>query len=229
MDRTIRQLRGLTAVAATVAIVLCCGCTSLLFTPLYLIKGNNVDAVYPGLKGKTVAVVCRPAVSLTYRDAGNARVSQEVARQVSILLRSNVPKVHVIDSEKVSAWLDEAPTDDFDYAAMAEDLDADMVVAIDLQSFSILQGQTLYQGKASAIITVYDITGEGVPESGEVVFEDTLDQLVYPPNTAVESSSKPKAQFRREFVQVLANHVGRYFYAHDPYADFAMDAKSIKQ
>ena len=33
---------------------------------------------------------------------------------------------------------------------------ADMVVGIDLEGFSLFQGQTLYQGKANATVRVYD-------------------------------------------------------------------------
>ena len=41
------------------------GCQSGLFTAMYLFKGTEVDPDFKDLKGKKVAVVCRPMVSLT--------------------------------------------------------------------------------------------------------------------------------------------------------------------
>ena len=37
-----------------------------------------------------------------------------------------------------------------------------------------------------------------------------------------------EAEFRREFVAVLADQIARHFYAHDPYADLAQDAAALK-
>jgi hypothetical protein len=34
-------------------------------------------------------------------------------------------------------------------------------------------------------------------------------------------------QFRKNFVRVLAERVGRYFYEHDPYADIGADSRSM--
>src|ERR1700678_2406453 len=43
------------------------GCT-MLATGLWMIKGINEKADFPGLNGKRVAVVCRPVSSLQYRN-----------------------------------------------------------------------------------------------------------------------------------------------------------------
>jgi hypothetical protein len=92
-----------------------------------------------------------------------------------------------------------------------------------LEGFSIFQGQTLYQGKANATIRVYDCH-----KNGKVAFEKILPQSVYPPNSAVPTSDRLEAEFRREYVAVLADQIARHFYAHDPYADMAQDAAALK-
>jgi hypothetical protein len=96
-------------------------------------------------------------------------------------------------------------------------------VGVDLEGFSLYQGQTLYQGKANAAIRVYDCK-----KGGKMVFEKNLPQSVYPPNTYVPTSERTEPDFRSEFVGVLADQIARYFYSHDPYADFGQDATAFR-
>jgi hypothetical protein len=194
------------------------GCTSALATAVYLVKGNNIDAEYEGLKHKKVAVVCRPLVALQYRDTHAAK---DLGAQVALLLRERIPKARIIESRKVDQWTDENMWDDF--AEVGNAVGADVVVGIDLQSFSLYQGQTLYQGKADLQITVVDCKNDG-----QVVYEKILPQLLYPPNSGVPTSERPERQFRREFILVLADYVGRHFYAHDAYADYARDVQALR-
>ncbi len=218
MDR--RYLRYgylLTACLFVAAVVPAIGCRSLLTTVVFLVKGTNVDPEYEGLKEKKVVVVCRPLASLTFRDSNVAR---DLAREVGALLRTNVRKIEVVDHDKVNEWTDEHEWTD--YTEVGEALKADTVVGIDLLSFTIYQGQTLYQGKANVAVKVYDCT-----DGNKVVFEKELPQSVYPPNAGVETFSKPEAEFRRKFVRVLADQIGRHFYPHDAHADIALDATAL--
>ena len=121
----------------------------------------------------------------------------------------------------MAKWTDENTWEE--YTEVGKAMKADMVVGIDLESFSLFQGQTLYQGKANATIRVYDCQ-----ERGKMVFEKELPQAIYPPNSAVPTSERTEAEFRREFVAVLADQIARHFYAHDPYADVAQDASALK-
>ena len=73
---------------------------------------------------------------------------------------------------------------------------ADMVVGVDLEEFSIYQGQTLYQGKANATVRVYDCT-QG---RQRWCSRRSCRRRVYPPNSGVPTSDRPEAEFRREFV-----------------------------
>ena len=59
------------AIAALLAPVLG-GCSTLL-TVAYLVQPADVPAEFAGLKGKKVAVVCRPIIELEFTDAGSAR------------------------------------------------------------------------------------------------------------------------------------------------------------
>lgn len=215
MDRFSLRYGQLAVVLALAASILpASGCNSALATVLWVVGGNNIPAEYDGLRGKKVVVVCRPLAGLKYRDAS---VAKNLARQVGALLRDNVSKIEVIDPRKVMQWTDENIWDE--YTEIGEALEADMVVGIDLQDFTIYQGQTLYQGRANVGISVYDCSNGGQP-----VFEKQLPQSVYPPSGGISTADKAETEFRGEYVRVLADEIARHFYAHDPYDTYALDA-----
>ena len=193
------------------------GCTNLLFTAAYLIKGNEAPAECAKLRDKRVAVVCRPVVALQYRDA---RVDQDLANEISGLLKKNVAKIKMVDHRKVAEWMDEHTWEE--YAEVGKALGAELVVGVDLEFFDLRQSQTLLQGRANADVKVIDC------KTKEVVFKKRMPQTVYPPNRVVQASDVEEQQFRREFVRVLADQIGRHFYPHDAYADFAMDSKHVE-
>jgi ABC-type uncharacterized transport system auxiliary subunit len=203
---------------AAVSIASLSGCRSAIATAMYLIKGNDVDAEYTGLKGKKVAVVCRPPAGMNY---ANSTVSRDLVQQMSKLLQERVPKIKVIDAQKVAKWCDENTWEE--YVEVGKALKADVVIGVELEKFSIYQAQTLYQGKANVAVRVYDCK-----DGGKVVFEKILPQSVYPPNTFIPTSDVQESEFRREFVGVLADQVARHFYAHDPYVDLGQDGLALR-
>lgn len=202
--------------SVALGLTLASGC-SLLATAMYIIEGTNTKADFDALRGKRVAVICRPVTSLHFRDSSAAR---DLARQVGVLLEKNVAKVKVIDQQDVSEWADENAWEE--YVEIGKALDADMVIGLDLEEFSLYQGQTLYQGKANVKITVYDVA-----RGKEPVFERHLPQAVYPPNAAIPAGEKPESHFRRQFVNHLAQLIARYFFDHDATVDFASDSTAL--
>lgn len=195
------------------------GCQTLLLFPLWVLHGTDVPAKYEVLEDKTVAVVCRPVPALMY---SSAMVDRDLAREVNRLLQLNGRKIHVIPQRDVVEWLDENG-DWSDYTEVGRGLGADMVLGIDLQDFELELDSTLYQGRASLAVQVFDCNVQGEP-----VVEFELPQMIYPPNVGVPATDKPKRVFRNEYVRVLADQIGRYFYAHDPHTDYALDAKAYQ-
>lgn len=193
------------------------GCRSALATAIYLVKGTDLPADFGELKGARVAVVCRPLVGLSYRDASVAR---DLSKEIYKLLSQNVRDIQMVDQRKVTEWVDEHSWEEFNEVGRA--LDAEYVVAVDLESFSIFQGQTVYQGKSNVVLKVFNC------QDDTAVFERRLPQVVYPPNSARSTGDQQESEFRREYIRVLADHIARHFYPHDAYADFAMDAATIR-
>ncbi len=225
-DAAARRIRQRTAkpplclllvlVAAVSPLTLTSGC-NLLATAMYVVSGQNTAAEFDGLKGRRVAVVCRPVTSLHFRDSS---VSRDLAKQVSMLLERNVSKIELVDQREVFEWADENTWDE--YAEIGKALNADMVVGVDLEEFNLYQGQTLYQGKANIRLLVYD-----VQLGREPVFEKNLPQAVYPPNAPIPASDNQEAHFRRKFVGYLARQIAHHFYDHDSTVDFANDSTAV--
>ncbi len=126
-------------------------------------------------------------------------------------------KIKVVDEREVSEWTDENSWQKF--VEVGKALKADMVVGIELERFSLQQGPTLFQGNAGLRLVVYDMQN-----GGRQVYEQSLPRVLFPPNTPIPSTDKSEAEFRRQFLTVLAEQVARHFYAHDSREDFATDA-----
>jgi hypothetical protein len=218
MNRPLLRRGILLTVVLLIAALPAVGCRNALFTAMYFLKGTDVDPDFADLKDKKVAVVCRPVDSLKY---ANSNVARELAQQISLLLQEQVPKVKIIDQRKIAKWTDENTWEE--YPEVGKAMKADMVVAVDLESFSLYQGQTLYQGKANATIRVFDCK-----KGGKEVFRKSIPQCVYPPSAPMPASERTEPEFRNEFVGKLANQIARHFFAHDPYADLGEDAASLK-
>ena len=206
----------LTVLAAT--LVPAIGCKEIMTTAMYLFKGTDVDPDFEDLQDKKVVVVCRPLVSLQYR---NANVNRELAQQITLLLQEKVPKIKMVDQRKIAKWTDENTWEE--YPEVGKAMKADMVVGIDLESFSLYQGQTLYQGKANATVQVFDCK-----KGGKVVFEKTLPQIGVSTQFGRADLGPDGAGVPPRVRLVLADQIARHFYAHDPYADMGQDAAAMR-
>lgn len=214
MDRNRKRQRAflLPLGMVTMLVATAGGCTAVA-TALYVIKGTNVDAEFDGLKDKRVAVVCRPVVALDYQ---NGAVAKDLAVAVGHLLKQNVRKIELVDPSEVDNWCDE--NDWYNFTEVGEAVHADVVVAIELEQFSLYESLTLYRGRAETLIQVYDMTA-----GGDLIWQKRPGTSEYPPNISLDRSVKDENEFRTEYIQVLATEIGRHFYAHDTRVDFAKD------
>jgi hypothetical protein len=198
--------------AALALLLPCCagGC-SMITTVAYLVSPEkDAPAEFKGLRGKHVAVVCKPIVELEFSDASSAR---ELAAMVGSHLSQNVRKARIIDQREVARWIDEHAW--VDYPTLGKSLDADIVVGIDLEQFRMHEGSTLYRGRASANVRVYDVAEK------TVLFEKRFDDFTFPGDSAVPATDQSEPQFRALFLQVLSRKIARTFHAYDSRATFA--------
>jgi hypothetical protein len=192
------------------------GCGSLVSTIMYYVKGgDNIDAEYNGLQKKKVAIVCVSNSSST----GPSSVPGMLERSVGMLLTQKGKNIKVVPQDEVANWIDSNDWNQLDYREIGRGVHADMVLAIDLARFSLHEGSTLYRGQADVTVTVYDMS-----DNGKVAFRRNLPDFSFPQNGARHATEMSEAKFRALFVEILAQHVARYFFPYPVQEDFAKDA-----
>ena len=227
MDRFFlrRRLGALPFLLLTVSFVLStAGCRHIFSTVAYLVYGTNVDAEFDGLKNKRVAVIVRsdgPGRSIDQNRGAN-----ELAKRLGVLLDRTVSGIEVVDQQDVDNWMDNLRNDEADIQEVGKALEADMVVVIDLERFRLYDNSTsVYRGRADYHIEVYDLKGK----RDKPVYDFQPDQqAVYPPSMGIPTGTLRRMEFRRIFVNVLADEIGRHFYSHDSTAHFARDSESLQ-
>jgi len=202
------------ALAITMATSSGCG---MLSTVAYWMYGNKAPAKFEGLKEKRVAVVCLDADSLK----GPGSEADRIARTVAATLGYNVPDITVVRQSEIADWFDSHDQDVTDYTDIGRGVKADMVVGIDLESFSIHEGQTLLKGRANVCTRVYDMQ-----RGGEVVYENPSHEVSWPESGA-RHVTENEANFRTVFIHTLSQRIARDFFAYDKVDDFGSDAAHL--
>ncbi|MCA9150579.1 MAG: hypothetical protein KDA92_14810 [Planctomycetales bacterium] len=194
------------------------GCVGAIANLVNVARGNTVPANFTGLEGKRIAVVC-----VSNSEAfGPAGAASSLARTVGKLVKANVEDVTVIDQQKIEQWIDRNDWDYVDFLAVGRGVNAETVVAIDLDGFSLHDGKTLYKGRADISMVVYDMTS-----GGKEVFAYSPNQIQYPENMSAHTTDMSERAFRAQFLNVLGNRIARQFYPYDVAEDFARDASVI--
>ena len=208
--------RGLVLlILATVAVtVTATGCLSTMANLINAGWGNMVPAQFDGLREKRVAVVCVSGSSAF----GPSSASTTIARQVTRSLKQNVRDIQIIEQQQVERWIDENDWNQVDYLEIGQGVGADLLVAIDLKSFSLHDGQTMYRGRAEVSVTVYDPAN-----NEEEVFHISPPQYEYPKNTGQHTADISEAEFRRKFINFVSLRIARYFYPYEVRDDYAND------
>ena len=213
MRAILSSVRATACLLVVVSLFAAPGCGALA-TVAYFFRGHKNPAKFEGLKEKRVAVVCLDADSLK----GPGGEADRIARTVATLIGYNVDDVTVVRQSEVADWFDNHDQDVSDYVEIGRGVKADMVVGIDLESFTIHEGQTLLKGRASVATRVYDIT-----RGGEVVYESPSREIAWPENGA-RHVTENEANFRTVFIHTLSQRIARDFFAYDKVDDYGGDA-----
>jgi hypothetical protein len=174
----------------------------------------KIEAKYAGLKGKRVAVVC----VMNPSSYGDGEASTLLAEQVGIILKQNVKSIQVVRQDEISDWMDTNEWDESDFVEIGRGVKADMVLAIDVDAFSIHESQTLLKGRSRLTTTVYDMNNKG-----EAVFRTTDPEHTFPTTHAVSVLNANWRTFERTYIEVLAKHIAQNFYDYNMAEDFALD------
>lgn len=205
------RLTYLLLIATLVVAAPGCGFMSQM---MYWTGGNQVKPKFAGLKKKKVAVICFDANS-----AGQAGDADALARAVAQKLQMHGDQITIIKQQQVLDWIDKQPGNVSDYETVGRGVKAEMVVGIDLDSFSTHDSTNLLRGRARVTTKVYDLS----KTSDTLVYQSPPVDVNYP-----ESGPRPgtdnEGQFRAIFLDILARKVSKDFYPYERMEDFGLDS-----
>lgn len=200
------------------------GCASAISAVAYVVKGYDQDPNCKLLmKGEHKVVVVSRAQGLQYQCD---TVPEALSQYVSYLIGNNTKnkKLRMIDQRKVNDWFDRRSGKDIEnFLDIGEDLNADYVVGIDVEYFSIYDSgpSNLYRGTARVKVSLYDC------KTKEEKHNRSFPRIVYPPNAAITRTDKDLVDFRRDFVEIVASHIASEFHPHDPRKIERIDADAL--
>lgn len=195
------------------------GCLGLMSNLMHAVGANRIPAQCDALQNSKVAVVTLTDQS-QYSDDIAARL---LTRKLREILLMEVKGVSLVHEDAVQQWRDTNGRDSTDYLRIGKDIQAEKVVAIELTDMRLRDGATLYRGRAGVVMRVFDVA------EAKQVFKKELDEFTFPVNAGQYTSETTESKFRKLFLGMLANQIGRMFYAYDFADTVALDGSLASQ
>ena len=213
MINLVKQSRILSVLLVAVVLIGSTGCIGAMAQLLYVVKGHKSPAVFDGMEGKRVAVVVVSDASAYGPDT----LAFSVTKIVSMDLQNNVKDIAVITPEAIEEWIDTNDWDQTNFTDLGRGVGADLVLEIEVGSYTIHDGKTLYKGQSELSVSVHEM------ESGNTLFAQGPDAYVFPTNGRPAIQTTPR-QFEQMYLSKLTTRVSRLFYPHDRLDSVAEDA-----
>jgi len=190
------------------------GCLGIAANLMHAVGMDMIPAEYEGLQESTIAIITVTDSSQYANDVA----SRELSRRVGEVLTKEVKKVQLVREDLVEQWRDTHGWDTLDYVALGEGVEAQKIVAIELFDRRLRDGATLYRGRADVRIKVIDTA------TGNVVYTKSLDEYTFPTSTGQHTSETTESRFRKLYLSMLANEIGRSFHPYDLNERVALDS-----
>jgi hypothetical protein len=123
----------------------------------------------------------------------------------------------VIDSHKVTNWLDEHDFDEStDLAQIGPEFGVDFIVLVKFDSFGFHEenSRDLYRGHAQGKLVVVELKGSGAGKAKAKQIYDRPFQIQFPTNQPVQSAEMTLASFQQKFLDRLSVYLAQKFYDH---------------
>ncbi len=194
------------------------GCIGATANLMYMLHGLKIDAEYEGLEGSRVAVVVVSDAS----SYGPDTLTNVVGQAMALRLAQQVDDITLIPQNVIENWKDTHGWDQVDFREIGKGVNAEKVLAIDIGSYSIHEGTTLFKGRSMLTTTVYDLE-----DNGNVVFAQGPAEFSFPKTHARPAMSTNEREFESVFIAKMVDYVTRNFYAYDKAEAVAEDATGI--
>jgi hypothetical protein len=209
---SVNLTRLITCLAVLLAVVPSFGCIGLSAQILNVLVGQRVKAQYDGLKKQRVAVV----VTSSFGVDGPDYSMELLSRLIMGRLKQNVKEIELVSTSEIGNVMDSQGYD-ANYVEIGETLKADKVIVVEVSSYSLREGATLYKGRAMYSTRVYDI------ETGEVRFNRGPIDIAYPESGQPVTDTNAN-QFEKTFLNEVSYRIARYFHDYAIEEEFGRDA-----
>jgi hypothetical protein len=187
-----------------------------------LMHAAGMDMIPPEctcLEESTLAIIT-VTDSSQYRDDITARV---LSRRVGEVLTQKVDELTLVREDKIEQWRDINGWNAIDFASMGKSVKAEKVLGIEVTNMRLRDGATLYRGRADVVIKVIDV------ETGNTEYAKSLDEYTFPTVAGQYTSETTEARFRKLYLSMLANEIGRSFHPYDMTDRIALDSAIASQ
>lgn len=195
------------------------GCLGLASQLMHVAGMDMIPAEYDELKDSKVAIVTVTDSSQYTNDVA----ARQLSRRVGGVLTTKVKNVELIREDLIEQYRDVNGYDSLDYQAIGKEVGAEKVLAIELTDLQLRDGMTLFRGRSDVYVQVIDVS------TGNTVYRRTMDQYTFPKSTGQHSSETTEDRFRKLYLQMLANEIGRLFHPFDGADRIALDSKIASQ
>ncbi len=197
----------------------CVGCIGAAAQLMYFFQGLKVKAEYDGLKNSRVAVICVTDAS----SYGPNNLTKTIGQILGSRLQIEVNRIQVIPQNEIENWKDINGWNEIDFVQIGKGLKADKVLAVEIDSYSIHEGQTMYKGRAMVTTKVYDIKN-----GGEVVFSQGPAEYQFPKSHGRPALATDEQQFERVYLSKLVEKIAHSFYDYERVDEIADDAAQFE-
>jgi len=175
-------------------------------------------------KGCKVAILCSTPESVKDQFASlQVELLRDVSRKMSI------HKIDVVKPHLVASWIDDNGGKTDDLGSLAQEVDADYIVDINVEQFSYIEENSpnLYRGRCNGAVTVFAFAqekGEGESSkkrsgSPRQVYQNTF-KSVHPVHQPIPADQTSELIFRKKFMDRVGDEISRLFYKHRAGVEF---------
>jgi len=190
------------------------GCIQEIAQLIYVIKGHKVEPPFKALKDNKVAIVCTSDAAAFGPDS----LSVTITKHIGILMATSNDKITIAAPAKVEEFIDANGWEDDSPSKLGEAVDADYVVVIDVEDYSIHEGATLYKGRSEWTATAFDVANEG-----KMVFSVGPRQFTFP-EAGRPSIQTSEREFESFYLARLCDRISKQFVTYDKLETYAEDA-----
>lgn len=205
MDGMIRRFACLRILTVALLVIPTAGCIGLAAQTLYVLKGHKNPAKFDGLKKKRVAIVCVSDSESMGSDSVTVRISQLVTAQ----LLQQVKGIEIVPHSDIKSWQDSNSWEKLDYAEVGRGVNAEMVLAIEISSYSLDEGATMFKGRSEITTFVFDME-----KNGSQVFTQGPEQFTFPRNGRPKMQTSQR-EFENKYLAKLSIYISQNFFKQD--------------